>query len=166
MPRTFEIEQSATREEAAAILRDVADGVAGGTLQFEQDDEPFVVDVSDALDVEVEFEREDGEMSLEVEIEWPDPATKAENSVRTEVDEPLDGSEVSPVGPADVPESLARFEVFRDQADEWRWRMVHRNGNVIATGGEGYTRKHNAVKGLKSVLRNSAGAEVRDEREE
>jgi hypothetical protein len=32
---------------------------------------------------------------------------------------------------------LVRFEMFRDRADEWRWRLRHRNGNAIATSGEG-----------------------------
>ncbi|PSP98321.1 hypothetical protein BRC89_08300 [Halobacteriales archaeon QS_4_70_19] len=38
----------------------------------------------------------------------------------------------------------ARFELFRDRADEWRWRLRHRNGNVIATSGEGYTQAQRA----------------------
>jgi uncharacterized protein YegP (UPF0339 family) len=55
-------------------------------------------------------------------------------------------------------ESQARFELFADSADEWRWRLRHRNGNTIADSGEGYTRKHNAQKGIQSVRRNSLGA--------
>ncbi|WP_225332937.1 amphi-Trp domain-containing protein [Halomicrobium urmianum] len=58
--------------------------------------------------------------------------------------------------------SMARFQVFRDRADEWRWRLVHRNGNVIATSGEGYTRRRNAEKGLRSVVANAPGADVED----
>jgi uncharacterized protein YegP (UPF0339 family) len=56
--------------------------------------------------------------------------------------------------------SAARFELFEDRAEEWRWRLRHRNGNVIADSGEGYTRKHNAQKGLQSVKRNALGAAV------
>lgn len=57
--------------------------------------------------------------------------------------------------------SQARFELYQDRGDEWRWRLRHRNGNVIADSGEGYTRKHNAKKGLQSVRRNALGAELR-----
>nr|WP_279587164.1 YegP family protein [Halobacterium sp. R2-5] len=64
------------------------------------------------------------------------------------------------VGAADGSGTLARFE---DVAGEWRWRLRHRNGNVIATGGEGYTRKYNARKGLRSVVANAPGADVVDE---
>jgi amphi-Trp domain-containing protein len=65
-----------------------------------------------------------------------------------------------PVGAVEPVESLAGFEVFADRAGEWRWRLRHRNGNIIATGGEGYTRKHNAWRGLRSVMRNAPGATV------
>jgi len=56
--------------------------------------------------------------------------------------------------------SQARFELYEDESGEWRWRLRHRNGNVVATGGEGYTRKHNAQKGLASVRANALGATV------
>jgi amphi-Trp domain-containing protein len=62
-------------------------------------------------------------------------------------------------GAADDSQSLARFELFEDRGGEWRWRLRHRNGNIIATSGEGYTRKHNAWKGLQSVVRNAPGAD-------
>ncbi len=56
--------------------------------------------------------------------------------------------------------SQGRFELYQDSGDEWRWRLRHRNGNVIADSGEGYTRKHNAQKGMQSVRRNALGATV------
>ncbi len=60
----------------------------------------------------------------------------------------------------DLYASQARFEVYEDSAAEWRWRLRHRNGNLIADSGEGYTRKHNAQKGMQSVRRNALGAET------
>jgi uncharacterized protein YegP (UPF0339 family) len=57
-------------------------------------------------------------------------------------------------------QSQARFELFQGRDDQWRWRLRHRNGNVIADSGEGYTRLHNAKKGLASVRRNALGAAV------
>jgi uncharacterized protein YegP (UPF0339 family) len=56
--------------------------------------------------------------------------------------------------------SQARFELFEDTGGEFRWRLRHRNGNVIADSGEGYTQRHNAKKGLQSVRRNALGATV------
>ena len=43
--------------------------------------------------------------------------------------------------------SDATFDVYRDAADEWRWRLVHQNGNIIATSGEGYTSDRSARRG-------------------
>ncbi|MFB6120526.1 MAG: YegP family protein [Halobacteriaceae archaeon] len=61
----------------------------------------------------------------------------------------------------DVPRSsLGRFEVYQDTADEWRWRLVHRNGDVVATGGEGDALRQNAEKGLRSVMQNALDAVV------
>ena len=52
----------------------------------------------------------------------------------------------------------AAFEVFRDAAGEYRWRLVHENGNVLADGGEGYASRQKAQQGLDSVRSNAAGA--------
>ncbi len=56
--------------------------------------------------------------------------------------------------------SSAQFELYPDRKGKYRWRLRHRNGNIVATGGQGYTRKHNAQKGLQSVRRNALGAAV------
>jgi len=56
--------------------------------------------------------------------------------------------------------SQSRFELFEDKAGEYRWRLRHRNGNVIATSGEGYTRRHNAENGMQGVRRDALGATV------
>lgn len=56
--------------------------------------------------------------------------------------------------------SQSQFELYEDKGDQWRWRLRHRNGNLIADCGEGYSRKHNAQKGMNSVRRNALGATV------
>ena len=55
-------------------------------------------------------------------------------------------------------QSDARFELYEDRGGEYRWRLRHRNGQVVATSGEGYTRRHNAQNGIESVRRNALGA--------
>ena len=35
----------------------------------------------------------------------------------------------------------ARFEVYKDKIGEFRWRLTHTNGHIIANSGEGYTTK-------------------------
>ena len=56
--------------------------------------------------------------------------------------------------------SRATFEVYRDEAGEWRWRLRHDNGNVIADSGEGYARRETCRKGLESVKSNAADEQV------
>lgn len=56
--------------------------------------------------------------------------------------------------------SQSRFELYEDVGGQWRWRLRHSNGNLIANGGEGYTRKHNAQKGIAAVRRDALGADL------
>ncbi len=55
----------------------------------------------------------------------------------------------------------ATFEVYQDRADEWRWRLVHDNGNIIADSGEGYASRQKCEQGLTSVKTNAPEAAVR-----
>lgn len=56
----------------------------------------------------------------------------------------------------------ARFEIYKGKIGDFRWRLVHINGQVIASSGEGYTTKVNAINGLNSVKENAPGAPVQD----
>jgi uncharacterized protein YegP (UPF0339 family) len=56
----------------------------------------------------------------------------------------------------------AKFEVFKDKIGEFRWRLTHANGKVIANSGEGYTVKVNAMGGIRSVKENVPNAAVED----
>ncbi|RKD93458.1 amphi-Trp domain-containing protein [Halopiger aswanensis] len=56
----------------------------------------------------------------------------------------------------------SRFEVYQDRADEWRWRLVHWNGNIVADSGEGYTTRSNAKRAARSVMRTAPTARVTD----
>ena len=54
----------------------------------------------------------------------------------------------------------ATFEVYEDQAGQYRWRLVHSNGNIIADSGEGYATKQKAKQGIESVKQNAPEAEL------
>lgn len=54
----------------------------------------------------------------------------------------------------------ATFELYQDVAGEWRWRLIHDNGNVLADSGEGYASRRNAELGIASVKQNVPDAEV------
>ena len=57
---------------------------------------------------------------------------------------------------------MARFMVFRDSAKEYRWRLRHQNGNIIATSGEGYKTKRGALDAIASVKKNAPDAPILD----
>jgi uncharacterized protein YegP (UPF0339 family) len=44
-----------------------------------------------------------------------------------------------------------KFEVYKDRANEWRWRLVAKNGEPIADSGEGYKRKVDCVDAIGLV---------------
>jgi uncharacterized protein len=56
----------------------------------------------------------------------------------------------------------AKFEVYKDKSGEFRWKLTHTNGQVIANSGEGYTTKSNAMKGINSLKENVPGASIED----
>ncbi len=174
----LEYEGRQGRSAVATFCRALADGLDGdGPLTLAVGELTATVDPATDLDVELELEREwreDDEqgMELELELEWTESTTEPtapadrvaafpprESSEGVEPEESGEegGDESDDEG---SPESKARFELFADKAGEWRWRMVHRNGNVIATGAEGYSRKAKARQGLESVRTNAPGAPV------
>lgn len=53
-----------------------------------------------------------------------------------------------------------RFEIFQDNAGEWRWRLVAANSKIIADSGEGYTTKQGAQRGIESVKANVPNARI------
>jgi uncharacterized protein len=75
---------------------------------------------------------------------------------------PVAKPEPTPVQ-TEVKKSLASFEVYQDRAGEYRWRLRHQNGNVIADSGEGYKTKESAMNGIKSVVETAPDAPVEEQ---
>jgi uncharacterized protein YegP (UPF0339 family) len=44
-----------------------------------------------------------------------------------------------------------RFELYREANGDWRWRLRHDNGNVIADSSEGYRRREDCEHGIVLV---------------
>jgi len=160
----YEVELTADREEIAAAVSGVADGIRTGAIRLGTGADAVSVETPDELSLEIELETEDEEMSLELELEWSISGDDSAVSSVVESSETADENEEETLAGASTgSQSLARFEVYQARDAEWRWRLRHRNGNIIATSGEGYTRKHNAMKGLRSVMRNSTDATITGE---
>ncbi|KYK35758.1 MAG: hypothetical protein AYK19_10065 [Theionarchaea archaeon DG-70-1] len=52
-----------------------------------------------------------------------------------------------------------KFEVYKDAAGEFRFRLKAPNGEIIAVS-EGYTTKANCLNGIESVIKNAPEAEI------
>ena len=52
-----------------------------------------------------------------------------------------------------------KFEMYRDKAGEYRFRLKARNGEIIASS-EGYTGKAACENGIESVRKNAPEAEI------
>ena len=137
-----ESEETRNRRGIATVLRRIARGLRRGEPVPVNNEGTVAVDPPVETDLAVEIEREDGAVSLEIELEWPEE----EGTVDT-----------------DANESKAAFELYEDSAGEYRWRLRHDNGNIIADSGEGYASKANAEQGLESVRQNAPGAALVDQ---
>src|SRR5262245_29141274 len=62
--------------------------------------------------------------------------------------------------------STATFEVYKDKAGEFRWRLRAQNTNVIASSGQGYSSKQACLDGIESVKKSAADAPVKETVEE
>jgi len=69
----FSSEQNMSREEIAESMRSIAEGVIQGKVGLESGDSSIEVTPGENCEFEVKVEREDdGETSLEIELEWND----------------------------------------------------------------------------------------------
>ncbi|MGB9931476.1 HVO_2922 family protein [Haloarcula amylolytica] len=137
-----ESQETRSRRGIASYFRRLANRLSRGEPAPADEEQTVTVDPPAESDFEVEVEREDGTVSLEIDMQWEE----AEGEVET-----------------DVVASKATFEVYEDSAEQYRWRLVHDNGNIIADSGEGYASKQKAKQGLQSVKNNAPGAYVVDE---
>ncbi len=55
-----------------------------------------------------------------------------------------------------------KYEVYRDKAGEYRFRLKAKNGEIIATG-EGYKSKDGCMKGIDSIGKNAPDAQIVEE---
>lgn len=54
-----------------------------------------------------------------------------------------------------------KFEVYKDKAGKFRFRLKAGNGEVIATG-EAYESKQSCLNGIESVKKNAPTAEIKE----
>jgi len=139
------------RDDARADEADIAEELEDS--RDERDD--LQQEVDDTL-------ADEGDLAEELEDshdERDDLQQKVDDTLADEADlaRELVASQVA-LAAAERPESQAGFEIFQDADDEWRWRLRHTNGNVLAVSGQGYARRTGAQNGMESVRRDAFGA--------
>jgi uncharacterized protein len=45
---------------------------------------------------------------------------------------------------------LEQYEIYKDEAKEWRWRLVGKNGKVISDSAEGFKRRAGLLNNIKA----------------
>jgi amphi-Trp domain-containing protein len=167
----FDLEYATDRSDLADVFREFAVALEAGTdVELHTAGTRLTIDVPERIVAELEGEYEDDVAELEFELEWDDPdgtsirVADASGDDGRDTDETTDeGSDASESERVEVGQETdrrSRFEVYQDRAEEWRWRLVHWNGNVIADSGEGYVSRSNAERAARGVMRNAPTARI------
>ena len=67
-------------------------------------------------------------------------------------------TQFTPVFAADA---AMKFEIYKDKAEEFRWRLKAGNGETLATPGQGYKKIADAKKGVESVMKCGADEKMK-----
>ncbi|ELZ47229.1 hypothetical protein C463_02883 [Halorubrum californiense DSM 19288] len=127
------------------------DETAAATAATEETTEELATTREELAAMESELDTAREELSeTEAELETTESALDAAR-------EDLTAAEAAA---ASLRESKARFGLFEDASGKPRWRLRHRNGNVLADSGEGYASRSNAVEAVTRVKANAPGAET------
>ena len=137
----YESETKRSRRTIATYLRRIARALGRGEPMPVDDKQSVTVTPAAEPELEIALDEDGENLRLEIELEWEGDASDVETETVA---------------------SKARFELYEDAAEQYRWRLVHRNGNIIADGSEGYASKQKAKQGLESVRKNAPGAYIVD----
>src|SRR4051812_29117748 len=55
--------------------------------------------------------------------------------------------------------AAAKFHVYADSGDKWRWKLVSSNGQTIASSGESFSSRSSAQEAAKNVKERAALAQ-------
>lgn len=53
-----------------------------------------------------------------------------------------------------------RFIVYKDTAEEWRWRFRASNNKIVADSGEGYVNKQDCLHGIELIKKEAPDAPI------
>ena len=153
------LERADDRTEVAELLRELtAAAESGQPVALSEDGRTVRISIPERVAVGLEAtsdaDHDPPVAEVTLALEWDDPDG---SSVAVADRDEGDGTDAEP---ANGTERTSRFEVYEDAAGEWRWRLVHWNGNIIADSGEGYASRFNAERAARGVMRNAPTATI------
>lgn len=54
------------------------------------------------------------------------------------------------------------FEIYKDKANEYRWRFKAPNGRIMAASGESYTERNDCREAVERIKEEARGAGIRE----
>ncbi len=156
----FFLERADDHTDVADLLRELAAAAdSGRPVTLSDDGQTVKIAIPDrvvtGLEATADTDSDPPVADLTLTLEWDDP----DGSSVSVADR--DEGDATDVEPTNGTERTSRFEVYEDAAGEWRWRLVHWNGNIIADSGEGYASRFNAERAARGVMRNAPTATIR-----
>lgn len=55
---------------------------------------------------------------------------------------------------------MSSFQVYKDEGGHWRWRLLSKNGRILADSAEGYTTHGNCLRAIGTVKEIVSDADV------
>jgi uncharacterized protein len=55
---------------------------------------------------------------------------------------------------------MPKFDVYQDRAKKWRWRLLADNGQKVASSGESFDSRSNAMRAARNVKRLAPDATI------
>ena len=56
-----------------------------------------------------------------------------------------------PQDPNEGKKEFVKFETYKDEVSEWRWRLIATNGRVVGDSGEGYKNKKDCLREINKI---------------
>lgn len=54
------------------------------------------------------------------------------------------------------------FEIYQDKKGKWRWRLIAKNGRIVADSGQGYSRRDAVLRAIVLVCTEVNYAGIRE----
>ena len=55
-----------------------------------------------------------------------------------------------------------KFQIYQDKKEEWRWRLIADNSNIIADSAEGYKNKSDCVHEIYKIKEDARSASIEE----